>query len=291
MPDYVFMTDSDSDLPYSVAQEKKIPVVRMPYAVNGVEYFDDNGKSGRELELYAQMRKGAVSVTSLLPTAAYLEYFEPILKNSDLLFLAFSSQMSATINNVYQAREELLAKYPQRRFVVVDTLSICTPMALLVLRAHDMYLQGASMEEIEQWVRDNRLKAHAWFTVDDLVYLKRGGRISPTSALMGSMLNIKPILMLGRAGKLEPAGKVQGRKKAMHTLVDRVAENILDTENQDVYIIHADAPKEAEELKQLLLKRIPALRGVQLQLIGAVIGSHCGPGTLGCCFMGRERPN
>lgn len=287
---YVFMTDSDSDLPYQIAEERNIPVVRMPYTLNGVEYFDDNGRSGREKELFGQMRKGAVPVTSLLPTAAYLEYFEPILKEKDLLFVAFSSQMSATINNIFEAREELLAKYPQRRFTVVDTLSICIPQTLLVIAAHDLYLKGASMDEVERWVLDNRLRAHAWFTVDDLVYLKRGGRISPTSAMFGSMLDIKPILALSRAGKLEAAAKVQGRKRALRAIVDRVAENIENPHEQDVIVIHGDVEQEALLLKDMLTQRIPDIRGIKVRMIGAVIGAHCGPGTLACCFMGRERP-
>ena len=288
--DYVLMTDSDSDLPWQYAKEKGIPVVRMPYSLGGEEYFDDNGESGGQAEFYDKMRKGASAVTSLLPTAAYLEYFEPILEKSDLLFIAFSSKMSATFNNVLEAREELLAKYPGRKFTVVDTLSISFPMAILVMRAHDMYEKGASMEEIEKWLLENRTRSQVFVTVDDLVYLKRGGRVSSTSAVVGSMLNIKPILVLTKAGKLEAFGKVQGHKKALKAMVDNTALNIEDPAEQEIMIIHGDSLESAELLKQMLQQKIPQAQKVSIHIIGPVIGAHAGPGTLAVCFMGKERP-
>ena len=288
--DYVLMTDSDSDLPWQYAKEKGIPVVRMPYSLGGEEYFDDNGESGGQAEFYDKMRKGAAAVTSLLPTAAYLEYFEPILEKSDLLFIAFSSKMSATFNNVLEAREELLAKYPGRKFTVVDTLSISFPMAILVMRAHEMYEKGASMEEIEKWLLENRTRSQVFVTVDDLVYLKRGGRVSSTSAVVGSMLNIKPILVLTKAGKLEAFGKVQGHKKALKAMVDNTALNIEDPAEQEIMIIHGDSLESAELLKQMLQQKIPQAQKVTIHIIGPVIGAHAGPGTLAVCFMGKERP-
>ncbi|MBR4332952.1 MAG: DegV family protein [Clostridia bacterium] len=287
--DYVFMTDSDSDLLYSIADERNIPVVRMPYSLDGKEYFDDNGRSGVEKDLFDRMRKGATPSTSCLPTPAYLEYFEPILKEKDLLFIAFSSQMSSTINNIFEAREQLLKKYPARKFIVVDTLSISAPMTLLVLGAHDLYLQGKSMEEVEKWVLDNRMRAHAWLTVGDLKYLARGGRISSTSAFFGSMLDIKPIICMGKGGKLDPAEKVQGRKKALRTIVDRTAEYIEHPEDQTVVIMQADVEEEAKALEKMLRQHIPAIKNIRIQTVGPVIGAHCGPGTLACCFMGKER--
>lgn len=286
---YVFMTDSDSDLLYSIADEKHIPVVRMPYAIDGKEYLDDNGRSGVEKQFFARMREGAMPVTSLLSTEVYLEYFEPVLKEKDLLFVAFSSQMSATINNVMEAREQLLKKYPERKFTVVDTLSISAPQTLLILGAHELYEQGKSMEEVEKWLLDNRLRAQAWLTVEDLKYLRRGGRISSTSAVFGTMLDIKPIIVMGKGGKMEPAEKVQGRKKALRTIVERTVENIERPEEQTLIVLHADVPEEAERLAEMLRQRIPTLKGIRIQMVGPVIGAHCGPGTLASVFMGKER--
>ena len=287
--DYVFMTDSDSDLHYTIADEKNIPVVRMPYTLDGKDYMDDNGRAGVEKEFFKRMREGATPNTSLLPTEAYLEYFEPILKEKDLLFVAFSSKMSATINNVFEARELLLKKYPQRKFTVVDTLSISGPMTVLLVKAHELYEQGKSMEEVERWLLDNRMRSHAWLTVGDLKYLARGGRISSTSALFGSVLDIKPIICMGKGGKLDPVEKVQGRKKALRTIVERTAENIEHPEDQTVIILQGDVEDEAEKLAEMLRQRIPEIRDIRIQIIGPVIGAHCGPGTLACCFLGKER--
>jgi len=284
------MSDSDSDLPYDIAREKNIPIVKMPYTLDEQEYLDDNGESGMEKKLFERMRAGSKPFTSLLPTPVYIDYFEPILKEKDLLFLAFSSQMSATFQNVLEAQKELQEKYPHRRFVVVDTMSISVPQALLVLEAHKLYAAGAPLEEVAQWVEANRLKAHAWFTVGDLVYLRRGGRISSTSAVVGTMLDIKPILTLTKAGKLEAYAKVQGRKKAMKALVEKAAEHIQNPEEQSVVILHGDIQDEAEILKTQLKNRIPGIRDIKVQLIGPVIGAHAGPGTLAVCFMGKERP-
>ena len=286
---YVFMTDSDSDLSYSIAEEKNIPVIKMPYVLDGKEYFDDNGRAGTEKAFFDRMRAGAVPTTSMLPTEAYLEYFEPILKEKDLLFVAFSSQMSNTIQNIFEARRQLLEKYPGRKFTVVDTMSISGPQTLLILGAHALYEQGKSMEEVEQWLMDNRMRAHAWLTVEDLKYLRRGGRISSTSAIFGSMLDIKPILVLGKGGKIDAAEKVQGRKKALRTIVERTAEMIETPQDQTLIILHADAADEAERMAEMLRQKIPDIRDVRIQMIGPVIGSHCGPGTLACCFMGKER--
>ncbi len=286
---YVLMTDSDSDLPFSTADALGIPVVRMPYTLDGEAHEDDNGRAGVEKHFFDRMRAGATPNTSLLPTEAYLEYFEPILKEKDLLFIAFSSNMSSTIQNVYEAREQLLAKYPGRRFTVVDTLSISGPMALLVLKAHELYAQGRSMDEVAQWVLDNRMRAQVWMTVGDLKYLARGGRITPTSAIFGTMLDIRPIICLGKSGKMEAVEKVRGRKNTLKTIVERTARSIEHPEAQTLLILHGDVPKEAEVLAGMLRERIPTLRDIRIQIVGPVIGSHCGPGTLASVFMGGER--
>lgn len=286
---YIFMTDSDSDLPYTIADERNIPVVKMPYAMDGVEYFDDNGRTCDTHDFFQKMRDGASPVTSLLPTAAYLEYFEPILKEHDLLFIAFSSEMSKTIQNIFEAREILLKQYPGRKFMVVDTLNISAPMSLLVLGAHDLYREGKSMEEVAQWVEDNKMRSHAWFTVDDLKYLKRGGRISSTSAFFGTVLDIKPILVMGKGGKIDPADKVQGRKKAVKTLVDKTAEYIEHPEDQEIVIMEADVPEDAKRMTEMLMAKIPAIKSIRVQPVGPVIGAHCGPGTLAVCFMGKKK--
>ena len=286
--DYVFMMDSDSDLPYDLKVKYDIPMVYMPYALDGKEYFDDLGQTLDHKSYYDRMRNGAVPVTSALNKANYLDYFEPILKEKDLLFLAFSSKMSSTIQEVYAAREELLQKYPERKFVVVDSLSISGPLALLGLKAHELYRAGAPLEEVAAWLENNKLRCHGWFTVDDLKYLKRGGRISPTAAAFGTMLDIKPVITEARDGTLQSVDKVRGRKKALNTLIDRMMEYQPDPAESPVQILHADAPADAAELKELALKKIPGLN-IRIDPVGPVIGAHCGPGTLAIVFLGKER--
>ena len=284
---YVFMTDSDSDLPYDIADARGIQVVRMPYVIDGKEYLDDNGRTNDPHAFFQKMRAGASPSTSLLPTEAYLEIWEPILKEKDILFIAFSSKMSATLNNAREAREILLKKYPERKLLIVDTLLISAPMSLLVIRANDLYQQGASMEELEQFVLDRRFHFLTWMTVDDLVYLKRGGRISPTKAFFGSMLDIKPIISMGKNGLMVNVGQVKGRKKALRTIVDNVVESIENPEDQEIVIMQADVEEEANHVRDTLFQRIPGLKSVRVQAIGPVIGAHCGPGTIAICFEGK----
>lgn len=286
---YAFMTDSDSDLLYSIADERGIPVVRMPFTLDGVEREDDNGRSGIERHLFQRMREGAVPSTSMLPVETYLEYFEPVLQKRDLLFIAFSSAMSGTISNVFEARKRLLAKYPNRRFEVVDTLSISAPMTLLVLGAHDLYLQGRSMNDVAQWVLDNRMRAQVWMTVEDLRYLAQSGRISSTSAAFGTVLDIRPIICLGRNGRMEAVDRVRGYRRTLKTIVERTAQNIEHPEAQTLVILHGDVPEEAEALAAMLRERIPDIRDIRIQIVGPVIGCHCGPGTLAAVFMGKRR--
>lgn len=291
MNPYVFMTDSDSDLPFRYVDELNLSMVYMPYMVDGMEYMDDLGRNGTQKEYFDNMRAGAAPSTSLLPVGAYLEYFEPCFEaGKDILFVAFSSQLSGTINNVYAAREELLEKYPERKMIVVDTLSISAPQSILILKAHELYRQGKSMEEVAQWLEDNKLRAQAWFTVDDLKYLRRGGRISAVAATVGSMLDLKPIITETKEGKLVSSDKVRGRKSALRLIADRAAENIEDPAQAMPIIIHADAPEDAARLEKLLRERIPELGEVQIWYVGPVIGAHCGPGTVAVCYFGKERP-
>ncbi len=289
MPNYILMTDSDSDLPYALKVQYDIPVVYMPYILDGKEYFDDLGQTLDHKSFFDKMRQGAHPTTSALNETVYEEYFEPILAaGQDLLFLAFSSQLSGTINAIRAARETLLERYPERKFILVDTLSISGPQTLLVLKAHEMYRAGADIEAVAQWVEDNKLRAQAFFTVDDLKYLQRGGRVSATAAVLGSMLDLKPILTETREGKLAAAAKVRGRKKAMGFLVDKAVECIADQQESIALVLHADAPADAEKLKAQINEKLPELV-IRIENVGPVIGTHAGPGTLAICFIGTER--
>ena len=289
MQNYILMTDSDSDLPYALKAQYDIPVVYMPYTLDGKEYFDDLGQTLDHKTFFDAMRQGAHPTTSALNEMVYEEYFEPILaEGKDILFLAFSSQLSGTINSLRAARETLLEKYPERTFIVVDTLSISGPQTLLVLKAHEMYRAGESIETVAKWVEDNKLRAQAYFTVDDLKYLQRGGRVSATAAALGTLLDLKPILTETREGKLAAAQKVRGRKKALGYIVDKAAESIDDPNESIALVLHADAREDAAKLAIMVHDRIPNLT-VRVENVGPVIGAHAGPGTLALCFIGKER--
>ena len=289
MQNYVFMTDSDSDLPLELKQQYDIPVVYMPYSLDGKEYFDDLGQSLNHKSFYDKMRAGSQPTTSALNETVYMEYFEPILSSGrDLLFVAFSSQLSATIQAIYAAREELLKQYPERKFIVVDTLSISAPQTILVLKAHEMYRAGKPMEEVAQWLEDNKLRAQAWFTVDDLNYLKMGGRLSAGAAFFGSMLSIKPVMHTSDEGKLVPVSKVRGRKASLKALIDKIAELGIEPSEQVMFICHADCEVEARAVAEEMKARY-GVKEVYINYIGPVIGSHTGPNTMGIFFVGTKR--
>lgn len=286
--EYVLMTDSDSDLPYELKEKYDIPVVYMPYALDGKEYFDDLGQTINHKTYFDKMRAGATPVTSALNEATYLDYFDPILREKDLLFIAFSSQLSCTLQAVASAREKLLKKYPERKFIVVDTLSISAPQTLLVLKAHELYRAGAPIEEVAAWVEANKLRAHGWFTVDDLKYLKRGGRISAAAATVGTMLDLKPILTESREGKLVSADKVRGRRKAITYIVDKAVEIIEDPTESMGIILHSDSEDDANRLRELLQAKLPEM-DIRVYPLGPVIGAHTGPGVISFSFLGKER--
>ena len=285
---YVFMTDSDSDLPFHLKQEYNIPVVYMPYALDGKEYFDDLGQMLDHKSYYDMMRNGAAPVTSALNEASYLEYFEPILQEGkDLLFVAFSSKLSCTLQAVYSAREKLLEQYPDRKFIVVDTLRISGPMTLLVLKAHEMYRAGKSIEDVADWLENNKLRAQAYFIVDDLKYLKRGGRISATAATVGTMLDLKPIISEGPDGTLSANDKIRGRKKALAFIVDKMLEHAPDPAESPIIVLNADSPEDAQRAKAMVEQKLPGAN-VMIENVGPVIGAHAGPGTIALCFIGTK---
>ena len=287
---YVLMTDSDSDLPYDLKVQYDIPVVNMPYCLDGKEYFDDLGQTVDPKTFYDKMRAGATPTTSALNEEVYHEYFEPILASGkDLLFIAFSSQLSGTIQAVYATQKDLLKKYPGRKFIVVDTLAISAPQAILVLKAHEMYREGKTLEEVAWWLEDNKLRAQAWFTVDDLKYLKRGGRVSPAAAAIGTMIDLKPILVENQEGKLASIANVRGRRKAVNYIIERAVENVEDQKEALGIILHGDCMDEAEALKAQLQEKLPEM-DILIRPVGPVIGAHAGPGTLAFCFLGKRRP-
>lgn len=289
---YILMTDSDSDIPFSYVTEHNIPVVQMPYMVDGREYLDDLGQTIDHKTYFDMMRNGATPTTAAQNEAYYLEFFEPYLaEGHDILFIAFSSKMSATINALRAAKDELLEKYTERKFRVVDTLSISAPQTILVMKAKEMQEAGKSLDEVGDWVEANKLRAQAWLTVDDLKYLQRGGRIKPLAAALGTMLGLKPILTESRDGLIVSVDKVRGRRTAVAAIVKRALDNIEVPEEACPIIVHADDAATAGEIARQLKEKEPRIGEVLIHQLGPVIGAHCGPGTVALCFLGKERTN
>ena len=287
MRDYVIMTDSDTEIPYEYAEKNNIPVFLMPYTVNGEEKLYDLGKEVNEKVFYDQLRAGASAFTSTRSPADITDFFRDVLKQGkDVLYLCFSSQLSGHYNLSLMAKEEVAAEFPEAKIIIIDTMRISMGAGLIVMEAFKLKQAGKTIDEVAQWTEKNKLKANAWFLVDDLSFLKRGGRLSGTQAFVGSILEIKPILVLNDEGKVVNVDKVNGRKKGIKYLVDKVVEKIDNPKEREVYVLHADNPEAAEELKSKIEQAVEVEK-VVIKMIGPVIGCHGGPDLLAVIFMGK----
>lgn len=287
---YIIMTDSDSELPLSIAKKYEVPFVPMPYSLEDVEYAYDLGETTDFIGFFRSMREGKMPTTSTYPPQYYVDFCRNTLESGqDILFLSFSSKLSSAYDYLSTAAAQLREEYPQRRIETFDTLSISGSMALLVYHALVMRDEGASMDEVIGWMRENILRANSYFTVDDLNHLKRGGRVSATAAVVGTMLSVKPVLTINREGKLVPVDKVMGRKKAIRYLAEMAVERVENPEQNTCILLHADCEDDAMALKAMVERSGVHFGEWIVQMIGPVIGAHAGPDTLGLCFFGRER--
>lgn len=288
MSDYVIYTDSACDIAPEILKEWGVEFTELSFMFQGEDkqYLNFDMPSD---EFYQKMRNGEVAKTSAINITTFKEAFEEILKQGkDLLYIGFSSGLSNTYNVSTIAVEELKEKYPERKIIAVDTLSASAGMGLLVYLTVQKKSEGASIEEAAQFVSDNRLNLCHWFTVDDLVYLKRGGRISPTVAFVGGLLGIKPVMHMDNEGKLINMFKVRGRKAALQAIADKYGELSLTPNEETVFISHGDCIDDAKSLADIVKKTY----GVEVKIfadIGPVIGAHSGPGTLALFFLGKER--
>lgn len=286
MNDFVIITDSGCDISAEILASRGIRAQSLTFR------FTEEDKEYKNEDLsakdfYDRMRNGAVAKTSAINIEGFKEIFrEELIAGHDVLYLGFSSGLSNTYNAGRLAAEELLDEFPDRRVIAVDTLCASAGQGLLVMLAADKKDEGAGIEDVARYVMDIRLKLCHWFTVDDLKYLKRGGRVSPTAAFVGGVLNIKPVMHVDDEGHLINVSKVRGRKTALRTIADKYSELALD-KNGTVYISHGDCPDDVAEMKALLEEK-----GADVQIItdvGSVIGSHSGPGTLAVFFLGSKR--
>jgi len=287
MKDYILITDSTCDLPKEYYEDRGIPCLCFPYSLNDTPYMDDFGQSLSYGDFYKGMRNGAIPATSTINVMMYTEAFTPFLEDKkDILYLCFSSALSSSYQNAKFAAMQLMEQYPNRRIRVVDTRRAAVAQGLLLLHAHKQYLKGLTLDELVGWVDGFYNRVNAWFTVDDLSYLHRGGRISAVAATAGKMLKIKPILTIDPSGALINTEKINGRKKSIKRLAELYAEHRHEDPERPVLICHGDCLEEAEKLKERLMEKHGA-KQVEIHMVGPIIGSHVGPGILGMSFLGK----
>ena len=292
MSEYVILTDSSADLTDALVKELELEVLPLTFTMEGKNYHDYPDR--REMpvkDLYAALRGGKLVTTSAVNVSEYTEMLEPLLQaGKDVLVLAFSSGLSTTYNSSRLAVEELREKYPERKLYTVDTLCASLGQGLLVWYAARMRQAGKTIEEVRDWTEANKLNLCHWFTVDDLHFLKRGGRISAATAVVGTMLQIKPVLHVDNEGHLINMAKARGRKASLTALVDHMAETAIDPEHQTIYISHGDCEADAEFVAGAWTRRFGIPREkIIFNEVGPVIGAHSGPGTLALFFVGKER--
>jgi DegV family protein with EDD domain len=289
MRDFVIATDSDTEIPYTFADKYKMPVFLMPYTVNSEEKLFDLGKNTDFAGFYEGMKKGDDVITSTRPPIDIADFFRDIVKKGkDVLYLSFSSQLSGHYDLALAARDMAAEEFPDARIEVVDTLRISMGAGILVMQAQKLKNEGKSMDEIKDWVLKNRNRAHEWFSVDDLSFLKKGGRLSGTAAALGTILDVKPILIVNKEGKVVAVEKIKGTRKVFRFLLSVVQENVEDPEQQTLYVLHANDMENAQKLSELIKENVPFKDSV-IQDIGPVIGCHAGPGALAVVFMGKEQ--
>lgn len=290
MQDFVIITDSCADLSADLVQSLGIVVAPLTVTIEEKDYrnYPDN----RELDphfFYDKMRAGATAVTSAVNVNQFIEITEPYLQaGKDILYLNFSSGLSTTYNSACIAAEELGEKYPERKLYTVDTLSASLGQGLLIWYAVQLKNQGQSIEEVRDWLEEHKLNLCHWFTVDDLMHLKRGGRISGTTAILGTMLSIKPVLHMDNEGHLISMSKARGRKASLNALVDEMAKTALEPEHQTVFISHGDCLEDAQYVAEQVRQRF-GVKNVVINYVGPVIGAHTGPGVVALFFMGKSR--
>ncbi|MGI5999499.1 MAG: DegV family protein [Candidatus Merdisoma sp.] len=291
MNPYVIMTDTTADLPESYIQEHQLAILSLSYTIEGNTYDRENPLDVREF--YAKMRAGSMPTTSQVNPEQAKEAFKACLdQGNDVLYIAFSSGLSGTCGSGMVAAEEIResGEYPDRKLIVIDSLGASLGEGLLVHKAVQLKEAGKSMEEVADWVEKNKLHLCHNFTVDDLFHLHRGGRVSKATAVLGTMINIKPVLHVDDEGHLIAIGKVRGRKKSLAALVDRMADQIkgYEDQNSEVFISHGDCQEDAEYVQKLVQERFGVDKFI-INHVGPTIGAHSGPGTVALFFMGNPR--
>lgn len=290
MRDYVIVTDSAADMPKEFYKENGVVVMPLSYIMDGKTYKDGEGLSSKEY--FDAIRGGAMPTTSQVNPDEAEEYFKKILaEDKDILYIGFSSGLSGSYNSGRIAGEELSETHSEAKIITIDTLCAAMGEGLMVYQAVEMKKKGKTIDEVVSYIEENKMRVCHLFTVDDLNHLHRGGRVSKATAVIGTMVNIKPILYVNEEGKLVSLSKARGRKKSLNELVNIMEERCgdFDSENQQIIAInHGDCEEDAVYVKELIEKRL-GYKNCIINSLGAVIGAHTGPGLIALFFMGNPR--
>ena len=290
MAQYEIYTDATIDLPPEIVEDIGIKVIPMDFEMNGKVY--SHYPDERELDskkFYKLVQEGEMVTTTQITPSRFVEYFTPTLeKGKDILYIGFSSGLSGTYGSSKVAIQNLKEKYPDRTIISVDSLCASSGEGLLVYLASKEKEKGKSLEELYNWVEENRLNICHWYKVDDLFHLKRGGRISSVAATFGTALNIKPLMNMNNSGKLQLVEKLRGTKTCNHHMINKLKESYLPDKYDTIIISHADCEDEALVLEKMLKKECEAGEIIHSK-IGPVIGAHSGKGTLLINFYGKQR--
>ncbi len=289
---YILSCESTVDFPYAYAAQRELPVLFYSYLIDGESYPDDMLRDPEALpRFYRFLSEGKLPNTSQINEFAYEEFFEDLVQRGDVLHIAFGSGMSNSVANAQKAAQLVRERHPERKLLVIDSLCSSSGYGMLVDYAADLRDGGASMEEVAQWVMENRNRVHHQFFSTDLKYFRRGGRVSGPAATIGAILNICPIMRLNDEGRIIAYDKVRGRKAAIRTTVERMvqhAEGGTDYSGK-CFICHSNCLSDAEQTRQTILERFPRLPEVRIFDIGTIVASHSGPGTVAVFFLGDER--
>ena len=293
MRSYVLTCCSTADMPVDYFNKRDIPFLCFHYLLDGEEYPDDLGQTISFPDFYNRIAAGSMPTTSQVNLSEYLDFFGSYLNDGkDILHISFSSGLSGSYNTAVAAREQLISMYPQRKILIVDSLGASSGYGLLTDMAADMRDDGKTIEEVYEWLEENRLKLHHWFFSADLTHYKRGGRISAASAAVGGMLNICPLMNMSYDGKLIPRKKIRGKKQVINEIVNIMEVHAKDGLNYSgkCFISNSACYDDARKVADLIEGRFSSLNGkVTINSVGAVIGSHTGPGTVALFFFGDKR--
>jgi DegV family protein with EDD domain len=285
------LTDSCCDLTNEYLKERDIDYIPLMYTIEGNDYYDDFNISMSSKEFYGKVRNGSMSKTSLVNSQRYDDFFGKYLDaGDDIVYIGFSSVLSGSYQSSVISAGELKEKYPDRKITVIDSKCASMGEGLIVHYAAEKLASGAGYDELVSYIEETKGKVCHWFTVDDLHHLKRGGRVSSVSATVGTLLSIKPVLHVDDEGALIPMSKSRGRSASLNALVKEMEKTVFDEgEGQTVMISHGDCIEDAQKVEEIIKKKFPKVKEIVINVIGPVIGSHAGPGTVALFFLGSSR--